>query len=299
MKQFLCRCTLAALRLVHLENSLPDKLYLKLAYCRANGHTLKLDPPRIYSEKLQWIKLYDRNPLYTTMVDKYKCKEYIANKIGSEYVVPLLGVWDSPEEIAWDKLPNKFVLKANHDSGHVIICKDKAKLDKDVACTTLRKSLNNDFWLGGREWPYKNIERKIIAEEYLEDYTGGLIDYKVMCFNGEPKLIQVHIGRYTETHTQDFYDINWNKTNIKQGLYGDMSDVYMEKPSCFDEMIEQSRILSSNIPHIRVDWYIVNNHLYLGELTFFDSSGFDYFTSNHDEELLGSWIDLSLAYRYK
>ncbi len=292
MKKNLSILILRTLRILHLINYLPDKLYLQLAYRRATGRKLELNPPRTYTQKLQWIKLYDRNPLYTIMVDKYKAKEYASQIIGEDHVVPLLGVWNTPEEIDWNSLPKQFVLKTNHDCGGLVICKDKEKLDKKAAITKIRKSLRRDYWLAGREWPYKNIERKIIAEKYLEDTTGGLVDYKVMCFNGEPKLIQVHLGRFLGNHTQDFYDIEWNKTNVTQGSYGETSDVNVEKPKCFDEMILLSRKLSANIPHVRVDWYIVDGYLYLGELTFFDASGFDVYDSNNDEELFGSWITL-------
>lgn len=275
-----------------LDRIFPDTLFLKIQYRCMTGNSLDLKAPRTYTQKLQWLKLYDRNPLYTIMVDKYRAKEYVSNCIGSEYVVPLLGVWDSPEEIEWDKLPKQFVLKTNHDCGGLIICKDKSKFDKEAAKEKLRRSLKNSYWLSGREWPYKDMPRKIIAEKYIEDSTGGLVDYKVMCFNGKPRLIQVHLGRYTNNHTQDFYDIKWNKTNITQGSYGETSDIYTERPICLDEMLKLSEVLSANIPHVRVDWYIVDNHLYLGELTFFDASGFDMFDSNNDEEMLGSWIKL-------
>lgn len=294
MKKNLSILILRTLRILHLINYLPDKLYLQLAYRRATGRKLELNPPRTYTQKLQWIKLYDRNPLYTIMVDKYKAKEYASQIIGEDHVVPLLGVWNTPEEIDWNSLPKQFVLKTNHDCGGLVICKDKEKLDKEAAITKIRKSLRRDYWLAGREWPYKNIERKIIAEKYIEDSTGGLVDYKVMCFNGEPKLIEVHLGRYSSNHTQDFYDMQWNKTDIAQISSGSVSDIIIEKPNCFDEMIGMSQKLATGIPHVRVDWYIVDNHLYLGELTFFDASGFDGFVPEKYDYILGEWIQLPI-----
>lgn len=292
MKQIVCRIILALLNILELDIFLPDIAFLKMAYRRGTGNKLHLNPPITYTEKLQWIKLFDRNPIYRTMVDKYAVKKYVADIIGDDHIVPLLGVWDKPEEIEWSSLPNQFVLKTNHDCGGLVICKDKSKLDIEAASKKLSKSLKCNYWLAGREWPYKDMARKIIAEKYIEDSTGGLVDYKVMCFNGKPRLIQVHLGRYTNKHTQDFYDINWNKTEIAQISSGHVSDELIDKPDCFDEMIEMSRKLSISIPHVRVDWYIVNNHLYLGELTFFDASGFDKFIPDKYNYIIGDWITL-------
>jgi len=275
-----------------IDRIIPDHLFLKIQYRCLTGKFLNLTSPRTYTQKLQWLKLYDRNPLYSVMVDKFRAKKYVSDCIGSEYVVPLLGVWNCPEEIEWECLPNQFVLKTNHDSGGLIICRDKSTLDKEVAKDKLRRSLKNNYWLAGREWPYKNIPRKIIAEKYIEDSTGGLVDYKVMCFNGEPRLIEVHLGRYSSNHTQDFYNTDWKKTEIAQKSSGAVSDSLIEKPACFDEMICLSKKLAKGIPHVRVDWYIVDNHLYLGELTFFDSSGYDEFTPDKYNYIIGGWIKL-------
>ncbi len=292
IKKELFRYILAILRLFCLDRFLSDEVYQKMLYRRVTGYKLELDPPRTYTQKLQWIKLYDRKPIYRTMVDKYAVKQYAAKIIGDDHIVPLLGVWERPEDIDWDSLPNQFVLKTNHDCGGLVICKDKSKLDIETACKKLKKSLKRNYWLAGREWPYKDVPRKIIAEKYIEDSTGGLVDYKVMCFNGEPKLIEVHLGRYTSNHTQDFYNIDWEKTEIAQKSSGSVSDSLIEKPVCYDKMIELSRKLSTGIPHVRVDWYIVDNHLYLGELTFFDASGFDEFIPDKYNYIIGEWITL-------
>ena len=261
------------------------------------GTPLHLDAPQTFNEKLQWLKLYDRKPEYTMMVDKYRVREYIAQKIGAEYLIPLLGVWDSPDEIDFAALPEQFVLKCNHNSGlGMCICKDKSTLDLRKVRRELRKGLRQDYYLPGREWPYKDVPRKIIAEKYMVDTDGGdeLSDYKVLCFNGVPKLIEVHKGRFGNQHTQDFYDANWDKTAFNQP---DMptSDEVMVKPVFMDEMLALSQVLSQGIPHVRVDWYYANHRLFFGELTFFDGSGFDPFDGEQDLEI-GSWLALPEKY---
>ena len=276
-----------------LYNSMPDRDYLERKFEALMGAPLHLDAPQTFNEKLQWLKLYDRKPEYTMMVDKYRVREYITQKIGAEYLIPLLGVWDSPDEIDFAALPEQFVLKCNHNSGlGMCICKDKSRLDLRKVRRELRKGLRQDYYLPGREWPYKDVPRKIIAEKYMVDTDGGdeLSDYKVLCFNGVPKLIEVHKGRFGNQHTQDFYDANWDKTAFNQP---DMptSDEVMVKPVFMDEMLALSQVLSQGIPHVRVDWYYANHRLFFGELTFFDGSGFDPFDGEQDLEI-GSWLAL-------
>jgi len=269
---------------------LSDEAYLKLMYRCHTGKKLNLEAPQRFNEKIQWLKLHDRKPEYTMMVDKYEVKKYVAEKIGEEYVIPTLGVWNCFEEIDFDALPNQFVLKCTHDSGGLVIVKDKAKLDKDAAKQKLEKSLKRNYFYSGREWPYKNVKPRIIAEKYMEDKGAEeLSDYKLMCFGGVPKLMQIHHGRFQE-HTQDFYDMEWNKLDILQGL--PMSEENMERPVFLDRMMELSRKLSENIPQVRVDWYYANNQLFFGELTFFDASGFDDFEPDEINEMLGSWVNL-------
>ena len=271
---------------------LPDKLYLELMFKKRLGYKLDLKNPKTFNEKLQWLKLYDRKPIYTTMVDKYEAKKYVAEKIGEQYIIPALGVWYDPDEIDFDALPDQFVLKCNHNSGlGMCICKDKSKLDIESVKNELRKGLKQNYYLTGREWPYKNVKRRIIAEEFLADDSGEeLKDYKVLCFNGKAKLIELHQGRFTDHHTQDFYDINWNKTNIKQ-IDDPSSDVIMNKPVFLNEMIYLSEVLSTDISHLRIDWYYSNHQLYFGEITFYDASGFGAFENNQDE-MIGKWITL-------
>lgn len=278
--------------LIRLCRFIPDKLYLRLLFFKNMKQVLDLENPVTFNEKLQWLKINDRNPEYTKLVDKYEVKKYIADKIGEQYVIPLLGVWNNAYEIDFSKLPNQFVLKCNHDSKSVIIVKDKSKLNIQETIKKLNKCLKlNAYWYG-REWPYKNVKPCIIAEKFMEEKKGqALVDYKVFCFHGKAKLIEIIRGRYTENYTQDIYDIEWNNTGIGQGYKTDEN--YLEKPVFFDEMIELSEILAKDIIHVRVDWYFVNNQLYFGELTFFDGSGFVPFENKEDDVLLGSWIDLT------
>lgn len=256
------------------------------------GKKLDLKNPQTFNEKLQWLKLYDRNPEYTKMVDKYEVRKYISEKIGEEYLIPILGVWDRFEDIDFNKLPNQFVLKCTHDSGGLVICRDKSKLDIEAARKKINKCLKRNFYKITREWPYKNVKPRIIAEKYMEDSLqgNGLADYKVLCFGGEAKLIELHLDRYGKRHTQDIYDVNWNKTTISQDGY--ISDKFIEKPVQMDKIIELSQLLSANIRHVRVDWYIVEDKIYFGEITFFDGSGFSPFDDEKDDLYIGSLINL-------
>jgi len=274
-------------------NWVPDEIYLKIVYRMKVGRTLHLDNPKTFNEKLQWLKIYDRNPKYTQYVDKLAVRDYIKEKIGEEYLVPLIGAWDKFDDIDFEKLPRQFVLKCNHDSGSVIVCKNKQEFDIKTARRKLEYALKNNGYNYGREWPYKDVEAKIIAEEYMEDESGEeLKDYKVMCFDGEPQLIQIHRGRFG-SHTQDFYDCDWKKLPISQGI--PMSDVKMQKPAFLEQMLMLSRQLSQGMPEARIDWYWVDERLIFGEITLFDGSGFDKFEPEEWDEKLGEWIVLPKA----
>lgn len=275
---------------------IPDQVYLKLAYKFYIGEKLNLKNPQTYNEKLQWLKLYNRKPEYTMMVDKVKVRDYIAEKIGGEYLIPLLGIWNSPDEINFNELPNQFVLKCNHNSGTgMCICKDKTRLNYDEVKKNLQRGLRENYYYLGREWPYKNVQRKIIGEQYMVDESGEeLRDYKVLCYNGEPRLVELHQGRFTNHQSQDFYDTKWNKTSISQNgtaVYKATNSIY-PRPKNLEKMLDLSRTLANDIPHVRVDWYSINGKLYFGELTFFDGSGFDPFDNREDDYMIGSWIDL-------
>lgn len=275
-----------------LCNSVSDEEYLKRIYRFRMRKDLNLDNPKTFNEKLQWLKLHDRKPEYTTMVDKYEVKKYVTNIIGEEYIIPTLGIWDRVEEIEIDKLPNQFVLKCTHDSGSIVICKDKSKLDFEVAKKKLKKGLKRNLFWYAREWPYKNVKPRIIAEKFLsEEGKEDLADYKVLCFNGEPKIIEVHMGRFNGKHTQDCYDKFWKKTDIEQYDLP-KTDKIIPKPPFLEEMLRLSKALSKDLIHIRVDWYFTNNRLYFGELTFYDGCGYNQFCGNTDE-ILGSWIKLN------
>ena len=274
-----------------------DKSYLRLKYYFIMGRRLKLRNPITFNEKLQWLKLYNRKIEYSDFVDKYKVKQIVSKLIGEKYVIKTLGVWDTPEDIDFISLPNQFVLKTTHDGGSlgVVICKNKQDFDIENAKKRLYKSLKHSAYTYSREWPYKNVKRRIIAEEYIEDSIDkDLHDYKVLCFNGEPKLIEFHSGRHTNYQHQEFYDTDWNLTNISQGGPYLSNDSTYPKPNCLEELLNLSRILSKEFIHIRIDWYIINKtEIKFGEMTFFDGSGFDAFVDIHQDELLGSWINLN------
>lgn len=217
-----------------------------------------------YNEKLNWLKLHDHNPLYTTLVDKYEAKKYIARIIGNEYIIPTLGVWNSFDDIDFDRLPNQFVLKCTHDSEGLVIVKDKSKLDKKAAKEKIEAALKQNFYYIGREWPYKNVKPRIIAEQYMEDHVDGeLRDYKFFCFDGEPKAMFIASDRASDCVKFDYYDLQFNHLDIKQKY--PHAQKRLRKPITFEKMIEFSKVLSKGYPHVRVDFYEVDGHLYFGE----------------------------------
>jgi len=277
-----------------LLKKMPDKDYLKRMFHAKMGCDLDLSNPRTFNEKLQWLKLYDRKPIYTTMVDKYAVKKYVADRIGKEYIIPTLGVYDSAEEIDFAALPEQFVLKCTHDSHGLVICQDKSKLDVNEAKEKLKQALKTDYFYRFREWPYKDVKPRIIAEEYLDDNTvsgNGLTDYKVHCFNGVPKIILVCKDRFAKSGmTEDFYTSEWEHLSIKRPDH-DNSHEEIAEPIQLPEMIELSKRLSSGIPFLRADWYIVHGELRFGELTFFPASGFKKFIPDSADEWLGEMID--------
>ena len=270
-----------------------DKKYLELRYKTHFRENLSLQSSHMFNAKLQWLKLNDRKPEYTTMVDKYKVREYISKLIGEQYLIPLLGVWDNPDEIDFDALPEKFVLKCNHNSGlGMCICKDKNSLDINKVKKELRRGLKQDYYLTGREWPYKNVKRKIIAEQFMKSDEGGLTDYKVHCFNGVPKLILVCKDRFTKTGlTEDFFDVEWNHLDVKRPKQNN-SSTPIAKPDELDEILKLSAKLSKNIPFLRTDFYIIEGKVYFSELTFYPASGFEKFEPEKWDEILGEWLVL-------
>lgn len=271
-----------------------DERYLKLMFRDRMGYWFDLKNPKTFNEKLQWLKLYNRKPEYTAMVDKYEAKKYVAEKLGEEYIIPTLGVWDKFEDIDFDALPEQFVLKCTHDSGGLIICRDKSKLDKEKARERIEKSLSSNYFWHGREWPYKNVKPRIIAEQYMVDESGyDLKDYKFFCFDGEVKLCMIERDRAKgrNGHAVDFFDRHFEHQNITVDGYPNASQGY-EKPSNYDELIGIAEKLAKNIPHIRVDLYNINGRCYFGELTFFQASGSIQFSPPEWDGVLGDWIKL-------
>ena len=257
-----------------LYNHMSDEEYLSRKYQLYFGQKPNLQNPQTFNEKLQWLKLYNRKPEYTMMVDKYKVREYIAQELGEEYLIPLLGVWDDPDEIDFDALPDQFVLKCNHNSGlGMCICKDKSKLDIPKVKAELRKGLKQDYYLTGREWPYKDVPRKIIAEKYMVDASncGELTDYKFFCFNGVPKFMYISNDN-SENATTDFFDMEFNRLDMR--MKDPNSNVIPPKPYLFNEMKAIAEKLSQGIPFVRVDLYVIGGSIYFGELTFFHNAGF-------------------------
>ena len=270
---------------------LSDEKYLRLLFRLRMGRKLNLDNPKTFCEKLQWLKIHGREEIYTTMADKYLAKQFIAGKIGEKYVVPLLGVWDRFDDIDFDALPDKFVLKCNHGSGSAIICRDKTKLDKENARKILEKSLKTDYFILKREWPYKNINRRIIAEEYLEDEPGvNLFDYKFFCLNGIPRIMYVIEGA-SDNPTEAFFDMEQNYLDLE--MEDPRPEIPPRLPDCFDEMKRLAAELSDGVPFLRVDFFCVKGRLYVGELTFFHESGFGEIKPKEWDEKLGNMLDLS------
>ena len=273
-------------------NILPDKAYLSLMYRFRLGKRLRLKNPTTFNEKMQWLKLYNRKPIYTLMVDKYEVKKYVADLIGEEYVIPTLGIWDRFDDIDFDSLPDQFVLKTTHDSGGVIVCKNKSELDMSAARAKLEQSLGRNYYCHGREWPYKDVKPRIMAEKYMQDRNFEVLNvYKIFNFNGVPKLIQSIQGDKTAAETIDYFDTEWNLLDLKQNYPN--SENPLPKPDTLDEMLELARKLSSGVaPFIRTDFYEVNGRVYFSEFTFFSDSGTAKFSPPEWDERLGSWIEL-------
>ncbi|MBO4620703.1 MAG: hypothetical protein J5654_11415 [Victivallales bacterium] len=277
-----------------LDYTLPDKLRLSLKYRRRFHRKLDWDNPKRFTEKIQWMKIYGRTPINMVMSDKYAVKKYIKERIGEQYVIPLLGVWDRPEDIDFSQLPDRFVLKCNHNSGTgMYICRDKSKLDENAVRKGLRKGLRQDYYVGSREYAYKGIPRKIIAEEYMEDAeTKELRDYKFFCFDGEPKALFIAKDRLQGEHavTFDFFDMDYNHLPFTNGHPN--AAVLPEKPKCFEEMKALAATLSKGIPHVRVDFYEVNGKVYFGEFTFSHWGGLMPFDPDEWDYTFGSWLKL-------
>lgn len=299
-------------------NLLSDKTFLKLKYRVAYSKKLDLKNPKGFNEKLQWLKLNDRNPKYTSLVDKYEVKQYVSNLIGEEYVIPTIGLYDRFEDIDFEKLPNEFVIKCTHDSGGLVVCKDKNKLDIDATRKKIEKSLKRNFYYRGREWPYKNVKPRIIIEKFMSmpkfeqeskvnsnsieaeklQCEQGLLDYKFMCFDGKVKIMFLDIGvigkgtGHAEEYYRNVYDEKFNLLPVLETR--ENYPINVNKPKNFKKMVEIAEKLSYGLPHVRVDLYNIEGKIYFGEMTFFHGSGLsNYFIPEEWNEKLGSYINLN------
>ena len=275
-----------------------DELYLKLLFLFEMHYWPDLKHPKTFNEKLQWLKLHNRKPEFTTMVDKYAVKKYVADRIGEQYIIPTLGVWDSFDQIDFDSLPNQFVLKTTHGGGGlaVVICKDKKTFDKRRAKRSLENSLNSELYMKYREWPYKDVPKRIIAEKYMVDESGTeLKDYKFFCFNGVADNVMVCIDRQIHDTKFYFFDKKWNLLPLNiRGKNTDPS-FKLPRPECIEQMFDLAGRLSEGVPFLRVDFYSIDNHPYFGELTFFPDSGFDANLLPETDKMLGERTDLSIV----
>lgn len=277
-------------------NWLDDEKYIKRAYKVKFGIELNLDNPQSFNEKIQWLKIHDRKPLYTQLVDKYNVKKIVAQIIGEKHIIPTLGVWNHPNEIPFDSLPDQFVMKATHDSGGLVICKNKNSLDYDAAKRKLEKSLKRNYYKTRREWPYKNVIPRIIVEKYMEDICDngkGLIDYKFFCFDGEPRFIYVSQGLDNHSTARiSFYDLDGNEMSFHRSDYLPLHNFVF--PDTFSDMIQIARKLANNIPcpFVRIDLYSINGNIYFSEITFSPCSGMIPFEPKTADIELGKLLDI-------
>src|SRR5699024_3177599 len=272
-----------------------DEIYIKMLFRFRAGYKLDFKNPQTFNEKLQWLKVYYRNPLLTQLVDKYEVKGYVKSLIGEKYIIPTLGVWDSFDEINFDQVTNKFVLKTTHDQGGVVICTDKATFNYKKAEAKLKKHLKRNFFLKYREWPYKKVKPRIIAEAFIgngEDLD--LKDYKFYCFNGKAKILFIASGRSSEQTKFDFYDIDFNHLNIQRPNTINSKEGN-EIPKGYSTMVVLAEKLSGNLPHVRIDFYNMNGIIYFGEFTFFTGSGMKPFYPKKWDQILGTYIELPIS----
>lgn len=278
---------------VKMLKFLPDKLYLKLRFRFEMKQKLDLKNPKTYNEKLQWLKINDRNPLYTTLVDKYAVKDYVANVIGKEHVIETYGVWDKFDDIDFNSLPNQFVLKATAGGGSnsVYICKDKNTFDFARAKKGLERANKQNMFYNGREWPYKNVPRKIIAEKFMTNGDKGLVDYKFFCFNGEMKFLYVSQGLDNhDTAEISFFDLDGNELYFSRSDYKRIKN--LELPNNWEEVKKTAEKLCKHlsVPFVRIDVYSIENQVYFSEITFYPCSGFLPFEPKSADLELGNMI---------
>lgn len=274
-----------------LLNGMSDENYLRRQFRLWTGEELNLEDPKGYNEKLQWLKIYDHRPEYAVMVDKYAVKQWVADRIGDEYLIPTLGVWDHFSQIDFDRLPQQFVLKCTHDSGSILVVKDKRTMDRKEAERKLERCLRRSWYQPYREWAYKNVKPRIIAEAYMTDESGTeLKDYKVFNFDGVPKMIQVDYGRFTE-HKRNLYTTDWEYLPVRITYPTDPGH-RIKRPAQLEKMLELARLLSEGYPHMRTDFYCVGDRIYFGEITFYHGSGMTRFDPPSFNLEMGGWLKL-------
>lgn len=311
-------------------NYLSDEEYIKRMFKAKMGYLPDLEDPRTFNEKLQWLKLHDRNSEYTTMVDKYAAKKWVADRIGEQYIIPTLGVWEHFDDIDFDGLPDQFVLKCTHDSGGLVIVKDKSKLDKAAAKRKIERCLKRNYYWLGREWPYKDVSPRIIAEQYmsnnesipdnikieiceernLQEYydkllmecaqrpdrcnSSELTDYKFMCFDGRVKCIFTVTERFSKDGPKvTFFDTYWTPLPFER--HYPKSTKPIPRPYNLEKMIELAEKLSKDIPFVRVDFYESGRQIYFGEMTFYPGSGYEEFTPEEWDKKLGDWMEIPIS----
>lgn len=281
-------------RLVH---AIPDYLYLKRFFRKKMGRNLNLKNPKTFNEKLQWLKLYDRKPEYSKMVDKIGAKEYVSERVGEDIIIPTIGVYESFAEIDFNMLPNQFVMKCSHDSGGLVICKNKSNFDVDSAREKIEKSLKNNYYYSAREWPYKNVKPRILIEKYLQNEDGSNIeDYKLQCINGKVDNIFVCVGRYSSEGVRyHYFDTEWNYIPYCPYEGVDKNNVNIPKPRCLDQMIMIAEKLAEGLPQLRVDLYEIKGKVYFGEMTFYSQAGFDLDITYEADLEMGSKLQLPVG----
>lgn len=273
-------------------NWMGDKKYLEKRFKLLIGEKLDLEDPKTFNEKMQWLKLYDRKKIYSKMADKYEAKRIVEKEVGAKYVIPTIGVYNKFDEINFNKLPKRFVIKCTHDSGGVVICLDKNSFDVAAAKKKLEKKMKKNYFYDKREWPYKNVRPRILVEEYVkDDLTEDLRDYKFMCFNGEPKYVYITVKN--DNIFENYYDMDFKVVGINHGF--PRSCVEFKKPKLFNEMKDVARRLSRDTPFLRVDLHYVNDKILFGEMTFYDWAGFRPFVSENIDRELGDCIDLDFV----
>ncbi len=269
-----------------------DKKVIEKLYFYVFNKKIDWNNPQTFNEKLQWLKINDRKKIYTTMVDKYEAKKYVGNIIGDEYIIPTIGIYEKFEDIDFEKLPSQFVIKCTHDSGGLVIVKDKSKMDIEYARKKINKCLKKNYYYLGREWPYKNVKPRILIEKYMEDERyHELRDYKFFSFNGKVKCYKIDFNRFVK-HQANYYDINAKLLKFGEEVCPPDFNKKLDMPNGLEKMIYFAEKLSNNIPFVRIDFYETNNKVYFGEITFFPASGFGKFVPEDWDRKLGDMINL-------